>query len=236
MTVCDETMIEVEGLTKLFTLHLQGGIELPVLNDFSVTVRKCECLILTGPSGIGKSSLLRCIYGNYVPQKGSLRIRHDGKLVELVGATPKEILALRRTTMGYVRHFLHVVPRLGTLDLVMEPVIALGLSAESARHKAMTLLNRLNIPERLWSVPPATFSGGEQQRVNIARSFIADYPILLLDEPTSALDHVNRAVVVELVVDARQRGAAIVGIVHDEDVRDAIATSTYDLAATKLYA
>jgi alpha-D-ribose 1-methylphosphonate 5-triphosphate synthase subunit PhnL len=234
MTHSDDTMIAVEGLRKRFTLHLQGGIELPVLDDVSIAVRKRECLVLTGPSGIGKSSLLRCIYGNYLPQAGSIRIRHEGRLVEIVGATPKEILALRKTTMGYVRQFLRAVPRVSTMDLVMEPMTALGSAPEAARAKAAVLLERLAIPERLWSVPPATFSGGEQQRVNIARSFIVDYPILLLDEPTASLDARNRAAVVELILEARRRGAAIVGIVHDEDVRDAIATAAYDLSQHKV--
>jgi alpha-D-ribose 1-methylphosphonate 5-triphosphate synthase subunit PhnL len=222
-------MIAVEGLNKSFTLHLQGGIELPVLSDVSLTVGQHECLALTGPSGIGKSSLLRCVYGNYVPQSGSIRIRHEGRWTEIVGAAPKEILTLRHRTIGYVRQFLRVVPRIATLDLVMEPVIALGYPADEARDKATGLLNRLGIPERLWSVPPATFSGGEQQRVNIARSLIVDYPILLLDEPTASLDSGNRAVVVELIVEARQRGAAIMAIVHDEAVREAVATTAYDL-------
>ncbi len=234
MTHSDDTMIAVDELRKRFTLHLQGGIELSVLDDVSIAVHRQECLVLTGPSGIGKSSLLRCIYGNYLPQAGSIRIRHEGRLVEIVGATPKEILALRKTTMGYVRQFLRAVPRVSTMDLVMEPMMALGALPEAARAKAAVLLDRLAIPERLWSVPPATFSGGEQQRVNIARSFIVDYPILLLDEPTASLDARNRAAVVELILEARHRGAAIVGIVHDEDVRDAITTAAYDLTRHKL--
>lgn len=236
MTASPTAMIVVEGLNKSFTLHLQGGIELPVLSDVSLAVQQHECLALTGPSGIGKSSLLRCIYGNYLPQSGSIRIRHEDRLVEIVGATPKEILALRHRTMGYVRQFLRVVPRIATLDLVMEPVVALGHPVDEARHKAARLLDRLGIPERLWSVPPATFSGGEQQRVNIARSLIVDYPILLLDEPTASLDAGNRAVVVELILEARQRGAAIVAIVHDEAVREAVATAAYDLTKDKVAA
>jgi alpha-D-ribose 1-methylphosphonate 5-triphosphate synthase subunit PhnL len=236
MTASPTAMIVVEGLNKSFTLHLQGGIELPVLSDVSLAVQRHECLALTGPSGIGKSSLLRCIYGNYLPQSGSIRIRHENRLVEIVGATPKEILALRHRTMGYVRQFLRVVPRIATLDLVMEPVVALGHPADEARDKAARLLDRLGIPERLWSVPPATFSGGEQQRVNIARSLIVDYPILLLDEPTASLDAGNRAVVVELILEARQRGAAIVAIVHDEAVREAVATAAYDLTKGKVAA
>ena len=228
-----DVMIAVDGLEKTFTLHLRDGIELPVLHDLSFEVRRGECLVLTGPSGIGKSSLLRCIYGNYQPQAGTIMVRDSGSLGDLRGAPPRRILALRRTTLGYVSQFLRVVPRVATLELVMEPLLALDHDASAAREMASTLLARLLIPEQLWSVPPATFSGGEQQRVNIARSFIVGYPILLLDEPTAALDAKNRQTVVDLIDEARAGGAAIVGIFHDEEVREAVGTAELDLSQHK---
>ena len=228
-----EVMIAADGLEKTFTLHLRDGIELPVLHDLSFEVRRGECLVLLGPSGIGKSSLLRCIYGNYQPQAGVIKVRDNGRLDDLMGAAPRRILALRRTTMGYVSQFLRVVPRVATLELVMEPLLALDQDAAAAREMASTLLERLRIPEQLWSVPPATFSGGEQQRVNIARSFIVGYPILLLDEPTAALDAKNRQTVVDLIDEARESGAAIVGIFHDEEVREAVGTAVLDLSQHK---
>ena len=228
-----EVMIAADGLEKTFTLHLRDGIELPVLHDLSFEVRRGECLVLLGPSGIGKSSLLRCIYGNYQPQAGVIKVRDNGRLDDLMGAAPRRILALRRTTMGYVSQFLRVVPRVATLELVMEPLLALDQDAAAAREMASTLLERLRIPEQLWSVPPATFSGGEQQRVNIARSFIVGYPILLLDEPTAALDAKNRQTVVDLIDEAREGGAAIVGIFHDEEVREAVGTAVLDLSQHK---
>ena len=228
-----DVMIAVDGLQKTFTLHLRDGLVLPVLHDLSFEVRRGECLVLAGPSGIGKSSLLRCIYGNYLPQAGAIKVRDNGGLCDLSGAAPGRVLALRRTTMGYVSQFLRVVPRVATLDLVMEPLLDLGHDAGLVREKAATLLKRLRIPEQLWSVPPATFSGGEQQRVNIARNFIVGYPILLLDEPTAALDAENQQTVVDLIDEARESGAAIIGIFHDEEVREAVGTQELDLSRHK---
>ena len=230
MSKQQDVMIAVDGLEKTFTLHLRDGLVLPVLNNLSFDVRRGECLVLTGPSGAGKSSLLRCIYGNYLPQAGDIKVRDTDGLGDLSSAAPGRVLALRRTTLGYVSQFLRVVPRVATLDLVMEPLLDLGHDADVVREKAATLLERLRIPEHLWSVPPATFSGGEQQRVNIARSFIVGYPILLLDEPTAALDAGNRQTVVDLINEAREGGAAIIGIFHDEEVRQAVGTRELDLS------
>ncbi len=231
MSTQSEPLLVIEGLRKSFTLHLQDGLELPVFNDVDLTVHGGECVVLSGPSGAGKSSLLRCIYGNYLPRAGQVLVRHDGALVPVTGAEPRTVLEIRRRTMGYVSQFLHVIPRIPTIDLVMEPLLVRAVDAGRARDRAAELLARLNVPERLWRLPPATFSGGEQQRVNIARSFVADYPVLLLDEPTASLDAANRDAVVELINDARARQVAVVGIFHDADVRDRVATGGFDVAA-----
>jgi alpha-D-ribose 1-methylphosphonate 5-triphosphate synthase subunit PhnL len=88
--------------------------------------------------------------------------------------------------------------------------------------RAMDILERLRIPERLWTLSPVTFSGGEQQRVNVARALVVGYPVLLLDEPTASLDADSRRAVIELIHDARQAGAAVLGAFHDVEVRDAL--------------
>ncbi len=215
-------MIRVENLTKTYVLHTQGGVEIPVFAGVSLTAAAGQCLGLHGPSGSGKSTLLRCLYGNCKPDAGAIRVRHDGTEVDVASADPREVLAVRASTMGYVSQFLRAIPRVPALDVVAEPLRALGVPLEIARERAATLLERLRIPERLWRLAPATFSGGEQQRVNIARGFAAHTPVLLLDEPTASLDARNRAVVVELITEAKAGGAALVGVFHDDEVRAAV--------------
>lgn len=223
-------LVAVSGLTKSFTLHLREGVTLPVLNGIDLCVEEGECLALSGPSGSGKSTLLRCLYGNYLPQAGSIEIFDGTRLVDINGAAPQLILALRRTLLGYVSQFLRVIPRIAAIDLVAEPLIRRGIEPAEAVLRAGGLLERLNIPARLWPLPPATFSGGEQQRINLARAFIADYRILLLDEPTASLDDANRDVASALMREARERGAALIGIFHDQAVRRAIADRELKLA------
>jgi alpha-D-ribose 1-methylphosphonate 5-triphosphate synthase subunit PhnL len=221
-----EPALEIQSLHKTFTLHVQGGVRLPVLTGVSLTVTPSECVILTDPSGEGKSTLLRAVYGNYVPQEGRILLRHDGQLVNMVGAGPRDVLDVRRRTLGYVSQFLRVVPRVPAVDVVAEPLRAIGAGRRAARDLARDMLSRLRIPERLWSLSPVTFSGGEQQRVNLARVFVMPYPVLLLDEPTASLDAASGRIVVELIREARARGAALLGTVHDADIRALVATRT----------
>jgi alpha-D-ribose 1-methylphosphonate 5-triphosphate synthase subunit PhnL len=216
-------MLQTIGLAKSFTLHLRGGLTMPVLSGVDLAVRAGECVVLSGPSGAGKSTLLRSLYGNYRAADGQILIRHRGDMIDIARADPRAILEVRHETMGYVSQFLRVVPRVSALDVAAEPLLIRGASPDEARDRARALLLRLNIPVRLHGIPPATFSGGEQQRVNLARGFIAAHPVLLLDEPTASLDADNRAVVVGMVRDAKARRTAIVAICHDADVRDAIA-------------
>ncbi|RZT42819.1 phosphonate C-P lyase system protein PhnL [Cupriavidus agavae] len=226
-------LIEVRGLGKMFTLHNQGGIRLPVLQAIDFDASRGECLVLSGRSGTGKSTLLRCLYGNYLATEGTIRLRDTSEpgapWVDLTGAPEQRVLKLRRDVIGYVSQFLRAIPRVPALDVVADPLQQRGTSLEEARARAAVLLERLNLPRRLWDLPPATFSGGEQQRVNIARGLIGGHPILLLDEPTASLDADNRAVVIALIREALAEGRALIGIFHDEAVRDAVATRALPL-------
>ena len=222
-------VLTVADVEKTFTMHLRGGLAIPVVEHVAFEVFAGDCVVLGGPSGAGKSTLLRSLYGNYRADSGSIRVRQDDEWTELVGAEPRAVLDVRHRTMGFVSQFLRVIPRVSAVDVVAEPLRRRGTDPAEARQRAEFLLAMLGIPARLWALPPATFSGGEQQRVNIARSLIVDYPILLLDEPTASLDAANRDGVVELICQRRDAGAAIVGIFHDTDVRDAVATRVHEV-------
>jgi alpha-D-ribose 1-methylphosphonate 5-triphosphate synthase subunit PhnL len=224
-------MIEIANAEKTFTMHLQGGVKLPVVCGVSFHVNAGECVVLAGPSGAGKSSILKMMFGNYRCDGGQIGIRHRGNVIDLAKAEPREILSVRRDTIGYVSQFLRAVPRVPTLDVVAEPLVVTGTPRAEAREEAGRLLRCLNIPERLWMLPPSTFSGGEQQRVNIARGFICELPILLLDEPTASLDAANRDVVVHLIDENKRAGVALVAIVHDDEIRHLIADRVIDVTS-----
>jgi alpha-D-ribose 1-methylphosphonate 5-triphosphate synthase subunit PhnL len=222
-------VLQTEGLSKSFTLHLQNSARIPVLHDVDLAIAAGECVVLSGPSGTGKSTLMRSLYGNYRAETGRILARHRGDWVDLARADPRLVLEVRRETLGYVSQFLRVVPRVSTLEIVAEALTLRGTSHDEAIDRARAMLLRLNLPEPLHALPPATFSGGEQQRVNLARGFIGGHPILLLDEPTASLDAGNRDAVVGLVQEAKAAGTAILGIVHDAPTRDAIADRLFQL-------
>ncbi|WP_293753027.1 phosphonate C-P lyase system protein PhnL [Limnohabitans sp. Rim8] len=228
-------MLQMKQVSKRFTLHHQNGAELQVLNQVDMSVSAGECVVLDGPSGMGKSTLLKLMYANYRATSGQIEVQQaDGRLLELTQASPRELVRMRRDTMGYVSQFLRVIPRVSALDVVAEPLIEDGAeqapAIEAAREQARMWLTRLRIPEGLWHLPPATFSGGEQQRINIARNMIKPRPILLLDEPTASLDAANTQTVIDLIQEAVARGAALVGIFHDAHVGAAVATRRLDVA------
>lgn len=220
-------MIEVEGLGKRFVLHNQGGAVIEVMAGAHLRVGRGECVALTGASGAGKSTLMRMIHGNYRATEGRIEVAG----VDVARAEPREIIKLRRERLGHVSQFLRVVPRVPAREVVAEPLLALGVARGDALGRTEALLKRLNIPEALWDLSPTTFSGGEQQRVNIARGFVHDFPVLLLDEPTASLDPGNREVVLSLIEEAKARGAAILGIFHDADARARVCDREVDVGA-----
>jgi alpha-D-ribose 1-methylphosphonate 5-triphosphate synthase subunit PhnL len=229
-------VITIDGVAKSFTLHNQGAARIAVMADVSLSVRAGECVALTGESGSGKSTLMRMVYGNYLAQAGAIRVRHGAGWVDVARAGPHEILDLRRRSLGYVSQFLRVIPRVPTLDVAADPLIMLGVAREEARARAGALLERLRVPRALWALSPTTFSGGEQQRVNIARGFVHPYPALLLDEPTASLDPANRETVLALIGEAKARGAAILGIFHDAEARARVCDRAFDMKTLDMVA
>ena len=231
MTATGEPILTVTDVSKTFVMHLQGGQRLPVLHRVDFAVGRGECVLLAGASGAGKSSILKMVYGNYGVEHGAIVLDGPGGAVDLATATPRQVLAARRDLMGYVSQFLRAVPRVPALDVVAEPLVQRGTPRREAQARAARLLERLNIPQRLWTLPPATFSGGEQQRVNIAHGFITDHPLLLLDEPTASLDAHNRDVVIELIGERLARGTGMLAICHDANVREAVGGRAIDVEA-----
>lgn len=226
-------LLDVRDVSKTFRMHLRGGVELPVVRGVSFAIRPGECVVLGGPSGVGKSSILRMVYGNYGVDTGEILVREpeDGAMRDLGSGDPRLVLELRHTSIAYVSQFLRAVPRVSALDVVAEPLLGRGFDRAAARQRGAAMLSRLNLPVTLHDLPPATFSGGEKQRVNIARGFLTDHPVLLLDEPTASLDADNRDVVVAMIREKLAAGTAILGIFHDDAVRDRVATRIVDVSA-----
>jgi alpha-D-ribose 1-methylphosphonate 5-triphosphate synthase subunit PhnL len=224
-------LLLVEDLDKTFTLHLHGGLRLPVVSGVRFAVKRGECVVLGGPSGVGKSSILKIVYGAYRSDAGRILLADGDGFLDIAGAGPREVISVRRRIMGYVGQFLRVIPRVAAIDVVAAAAREAGLEAAAARARAASLMTRLNLPERLWRLPPATFSGGEQQRVNIARGFAGDHALLILDEPTASLDAENRNAVVELIAERRAGGAGFLAIFHDEDVRARLTDRLIDVTA-----
>ncbi len=218
-------MIQIKNLNKSFQLYNQNDTNINVFKNINFRVNKGEVVALTGNSGTGKSTLLKLIYGSYVISKGDVLISD----INIRKSSPRDILKLRKNKLGYVSQFLRVVPRVPTIDVVIEPLLEIGCEKKIALKKAQEILERLNIPKNLWNLSPLTFSGGEQQRVNIARGFIHNYPYLLLDEPTASLDQNNKNVVLDLIEKAKLNGSAIIGIFHDETARNKVATREVNL-------
>ncbi len=221
-------MIKVKHLAKTFTMHTRDGAQVQGFADISFSVEKGELLALSGPSGSGKSSILKTMYGTYLASAGDVIISHNHTQYNITKATLIQILQLREEAIGYISQFLQVLPRVSTVDIVAKPLICSGELEQTAQETAKQLLSDLGIKEELFTLSPLTFSGGEQQRVNIAKGIIAPKDLLLLDEPTASLDVHNTNIVVDKLQVLKAQGKCLIGIFHDTSVMQNLADKIYN--------
>lgn len=223
--------LTVEGLCKQFELHEQGQT-IPSCSDVNLSVDSGSLTALVGRTGAGKSSVMKCIYRTYLATAGRILYHDaDGHTTDLVTASEQRIIELRIKDIGFVTQFLHCLPRKSALDVTCQPLIARGIDRESAREQAAEMLSWLRVPERLWSVPPATFSGGEKQRINLARGLIAKPRLLLLDEPTASLDPATTENVITLIDRIKSQGVAVLAIFHQPELVERLADQVAELSS-----
>jgi alpha-D-ribose 1-methylphosphonate 5-triphosphate synthase subunit PhnL len=226
--------LEVKNLNKSFKVHTRGGVEVKGFENINLEVKNGEFLSLYGPSGAGKSSILKTLFRTYTTTSGNIIFHKDnGSTIDIANASESEILNLRKNEIGYVSQFLQILPRISAVDIVSQQLIVKGESEQIARSKAKELLDYLSIREELFDLSPLTFSGGEQQRVNIAKGIIAPKSLLLLDEPTASLDKTNTMKVVEKLKLLKEQGVSMVGIFHDLEAMEIISDSIYELKRVK---
>jgi len=218
-----EAILKIEGLSKQFQLHDQNKL-IPSCAQVQLEVFAGELTALIGPTGVGKSSVLKAIYRTYLPSSGRILYRDaNGAITDLAQASEHRMLELRKQDLGFVTQFLHCLPRKSAVEVVAAPLVQRGSPRAAAAERACELLSLLNVPERLWAVPPATFSGGEKQRVNLARGLIARPRLLLLDEPTASLDPATTDRVVDLLQSIKAEGVAMLAIFHHPELVERLA-------------
>jgi alpha-D-ribose 1-methylphosphonate 5-triphosphate synthase subunit PhnL len=223
-------MLTVKNLRKEFTMFICGGKKIPSFENVSLDAGAASLLAITGPSGAGKSSLLKCVYRTYLPTGGEIRyVRRNGKTTDLAAADEWEILSLRRSEIGYVSQFFHVMPRVSAIDTLMEPLVTRGDDADEAKERASEMLTRVGLGKTLWDMYPSTFSGGEKQRLNILRAIITKPRLLLLDEPTASLDRGYKVRIMDMILALKAEGTAMLGVFHDRDALTRLSDARYDM-------
>ncbi|MEM9160576.1 MAG: ATP-binding cassette domain-containing protein, partial [Verrucomicrobiota bacterium] len=200
-------ILEVKNLKKNFLLHILNEKNIDALDDINFEMEKGQIMGLTGKSGSGKSSLMKCLYGTYLVNEGS--ILYDSEIygqIDLASATVHEILKIRKQEMTYCSQFLQVIPRVPALEVVAEQLILSGVKRDEALEESKDFLDQLGLPKELWDAYPSTFSGGEQQRINVAQAIISRPRFLLIDEPTASLDQKTKDVVIKKIQALKESG------------------------------
>ena len=227
-------IIEVHDLSKVFELHILHEKRITALEQIDMTIGEGEIIGLTGKSGSGKSSLMKCLHRTYLATTGEILYNSLSGVVDLVKADDHAVIALRRQEIRYCSQFLSVIPRVSAIDVVAEPLWRTEKNKDLARSQAKELLETLGLPSGLWDAYPVTFSGGEQQRVNVARAIIERPRLLLIDEPTASLDARTKDIVIRLIRDLKQHGTAVLCISHDEYTLERLADRRLHLQAGRI--
>lgn len=225
-----QAILTIENYAKTFHLHERNKL-IPSASHVNLSVYPGRLTALVGPTGAGKSSVLKGVYRTYLPSAGRILFRTKaGNTVDLALADEHQVLELRKQEIGFVTQFLHCLPRKSAIDVVAEPLFARGVNGDEARARAEKLLEQLAVPRHLWNVPPATFSGGEKQRVNLARGLIAQPRLLLLDEPTASLDPITTERVVAHIESLKETGIGMLAIFHHPDLVRRLADDVVELS------
>ena len=226
----DGALLSVEDLHKRFRLHLLGGLLVEPVRGISFQLNEGEFGVIAGPSGVGKSTILKCIYRSYLPSDGAIRYRNaHGSWTDLATCPERDVIEIRRTEFAYVTQFLRCAPRVVAEEVVARARIEQGHPHDEALEEAGSLLQRFKIPEKLWRAYPVTFSGGEQQRVNLARAIIKKPRLLMLDEPTASLDSQSVEIFLEALEEVRRQNTTCLSIFHDQKMIQTLATQVIRL-------
>ncbi len=225
-----QELLRVEKLQKTFTMHQSDEKKIIGCDGISFSLKEGEFIGITGKSGAGKSTILKSIYRTYLPTGGSIFYQSERfGLIDLVDATEREMIEIRKQEIGYVSQFLNVMPRVTALEVVVNAIMEMGLPEEDAVHQAREMLAHFKLPESLWDSYPRTFSGGEKLRLNLAQAMVKRPKLLLLDEPTASLDDSSKLAVKEMIFHLKQAGTSMLGIFHDLDFMETVVDHQFNL-------
>lgn len=222
-------ILEVNNLSKDFNLHILNDKRIEALKNINFNMKEGEIIGLTGKSGSGKSSLMKCLYRTYLASTGEIIYLSRAGAIDLVKADDHRIIDLRKNEITYCSQFLSVIPRVSAVDVVCENLFRVEKDKDYARSQAKIMLEQLGLPYELWDAFPVTFSGGEQQRINVARAIIAKPRFLLIDEPTASLDAKTKDVVVDMILQLKAEGTSVLVISHDEYTLERLCDRRIDL-------
>jgi len=223
-------ILSITNLTKNFYLH-NPGLEIKSCQNISLTLNQGEFIGIVGASGAGKSTILKCINRSYLPMCGD--IFYDSEAfgrINLAAASEREILYLRRYEIGYVSQFLNVMPRTTAKEHVMNALLDMGIDAERAEKEAKDMFVYFRLPENLWDIYPATFSGGERLRLNLAHSMIKRPRLLMLDEPTASLDNKTKTLVRDMLQKLKAKDTSMIGIFHDIEFMEGVCDKVFNVS------